>query len=342
MADQGDNNNFIIRYVYRGEEGEIIPRGATHIFMGEGVTFVRARAFQDHPNIVEVICHDRVERIGEHAFCGCQSLRRVIMPGVKVVEEWAFQVCIALTDVECGMLEIIKDGAFWDCISLSCINLSSVRIVEINVFSYTALTDVKFSSKLERIGGVAFGGCTSLERITIPLKDGLIGNDDDDDDIFIECNNLRHVDLVEGALHETISALQLGEWRNDMNEEIDSINQILLNAHAGEYDFNGYNDYAGEKALVIRTWIRSVLGKIVRYQEAHNRLLNEAAATLQLPLPQDIVTNSVFPFLELPSYTFEVEEDGVEDDDSDMYANGSYSEGEDSGMEVDNSDDEEE
>ena len=64
--------------------------------------------------------------------------------------------------------------------------------------------------------------------------------------------------------------------------------------------------------------------------------------TLQLPLPQDIVTSSVFPFIELPSHSFEVEEDGVEDDDSDMYANGSYSEGEDSGMEVDNSDDEEE
>ena len=64
--------------------------------------------------------------------------------------------------------------------------------------------------------------------------------------------------------------------------------------------------------------------------------------TLQLPLPQDIVTKSVLLFLELPSYTFEVEEDGNEDNPDDMYANGSYSEGEDSGMEVDNSDDEEE
>ena len=54
------------------------------------------------------------------------------------------------------------------------------------------------------------------------------------------------------------------------------------------------------------------------------------------------MTKSVLLFLELPSYTFEVEEDGNEDNPDDMYANGSYSEGEDSGMEVDNSDDEEE
>ena len=70
-------------------------------------------------------------------------------------------------------------------------------------FRCPALTDVKFGSKLERIKGEVFSGCYSLERITIPLKDGLITRDN----IFAECDNLRHVDLVEGELHETIAAL---------------------------------------------------------------------------------------------------------------------------------------
>ena len=265
------------------------------------------------------------------------------MPGVKIIDRWAFCGCPALSDVECGKLEIIKGIAFSGCQSLRSISLPSARIVEEYAFdTCTALTDVIFGNKLERIKEWAFIECFSLERITLPLKDGLIGNDDDDDDIFIACRNLKHIDLVEGALHETIAALHLEEWRNDMNEEIDSINQILLNAHAGEYDFNGHDDYPGEKALSIRRWIRAVLGKIMSYQAEHDRLLNEAATTLQLPLPQDIVTKSVFPFLELPPYTFEVEEDGNEDNPNDTYADGSYSEGEDSGMEVDNSDDEEE
>ena len=95
-----------------------------------------------------------------------------------------------------------------------------------------------------------------------------------------------------------------------MNEEIDAINQILPTVSAG----GGYNDVGefdeGEKAQAIRTWIRSVLRKIVHYQAEQQRLLDEeVATTLQLVLPQDIVMNNVLPFLELPSCTFEVVDD---------------------------------
>ena len=65
----------------------------------------------------------------------------------------------------------------------------------------------------------------------------------------------------------------------------------------------------GEKAQTIRRWIRSVLDKIIQYKDEHQRLLNEAAITLQLASPNyDIVVNNVLPFLVLPSYTFEVED----------------------------------
>ena len=130
------------------------------------------------------------------------------------------------------------------------------------------------------------------------MKDGIIT----DDDIFQGCSRLKYVDLVEGELHETVAALQLEDWRNDMNREIDSINRILPDT------YTGYWDDDGEKAQAIRSWISSVLGKIILYQAKHQRLLNEAATTLQFALPQDIVTKSVLPFLELPSYTFEREE----------------------------------
>ena len=73
----------------------------------------------------------------------------------------------------------------------------------------------------------------------------------------------------------------------------------------------------GGKAEAIRTWIRSVLRKVIHYKAEHQRLLDEEVAnTLQLALPQDIVMNNVLPFLELPSYTFEVgdHEEGEEQD----------------------------
>ena len=145
-----------------------------------------------------------------------------------------------------------------------------------------------------------FKNCPSLERITLPLKDGMITHDE----IFTVCDNLIHLDLAEGEqVHQTVAALHLEEWRNDMNEEIDSINQILPDAPAGLNWVDGAWDY-GEKAHAIRTRIRSVLEKIILYQEEHQLVLDEAATTLQLALPREIVMNNVLPFLELPSHTF--------------------------------------
>ncbi len=300
MSDQGDNN--FITHIYRGEDGEIIPDYVTRIVVDVSVRIILRRAFFEHPNIVEVICHENVKKIEEDAFYWCPNLRRVIIPGVKVIEEFAFVGCEALSVVECGKLEIIGVHAFQHCSHLRSINLLSARIVKPMSFSYTGLTTVKFGSKLERIDARAFT-FSAVESMTIPLKDGLIT----DDNVFIECHYLKHVDLVEGALHDTIDALQLKDWRNDMNEEIDSINQILYIADAGYYFED--DETNGEKAQAIRRWMRSVLRKIIHYQEEHRRVLREAAATLQFALPQDIAINHVLRFLDLPPHTFEVEED---------------------------------
>jgi hypothetical protein len=131
----------------------------------------------------------------------------------------------------------------------------------------------------------------------------------------------RYVCSSEGELHETIAALHLEEWRDVMNDEIDSINQILPNASAGgwddDYDFDDEGD-PGEKTQAIRRWIRSVLCKIIRYKSEHRRLLDDAAATLDLVLSNsDTVMNNVLPFIELPSYTFDVGDDDEDDSDED-------------------------
>ena len=63
-------------------------------------------------------------------------------------------------------------------------------------------------------------------------------------------------------------------------------------------------------------WIRSVLRKIIQYKAQHQHVLEEAATTLKLTLPQDIVIKNVLPFLELPLFTFEVGDHEDEEDDS--------------------------
>ncbi len=98
MAAEGDNI-ICIWFTYTGVDGEVIPHEATHILVKARV--VRREAFFRHQNIVEVICHEDVERIEQLAFCSCPSLRRLIMRGVKIVEQDAFNGCFALEYVEC-------------------------------------------------------------------------------------------------------------------------------------------------------------------------------------------------------------------------------------------------
>ncbi len=237
------------------------------------------------------------------------------MRGVKIAERYAVADCSALTDVECGKLDIVGEGAFIHCKSLRSINLPSARTLgELGFFNCKVLTDVNFGSKLERIEGMVFRDCYSLERITIPLKDGIITHDN----IFGGCENLKHVDLVEGALREIIASLHFEKWRNDMSEKIDSINQFLPDAHPGGWDDDIKFFVEGEKAQVIRGLIRSILDKMAHYQAEHRRVLDEAATTLDLALPRDIVMKNVLSFLELPPHSFGVEdhEDGSEEDDS--------------------------
>ncbi len=287
-------------YIFTGQR---VPRHVTHVLIDKSLKFVPARAFEWHPNIEELICHDGVEKIEECAFCGCPRLRRVIMPGVKEIERSVFYDCEALTHIECGKLEIIGAWAFRGCKSLSSIDLPSIKIVEQWAFgSCINLINVMFGKDLESIRLGAFYECTSLERITLPLKNNMIANHN----TFQGCENLNHIDLVEGAvLHETVSALLNEEWKNNMNEEIDSISQILTNTNPGTKASD-----VGRKARAweIRVWIASVLRKIIRYKAEHRRRLNEATTTLENALPNDILLKNVLPFVELPSYTFDGED----------------------------------
>ena len=289
MAAESDNIT-PIWFTYTGEE--VIPEDATHIVV-QGMAVIPERTFEDHPNIVEVICHEDVTKIEECAFSCCYSLRRVIMPGVKEVRYAAFECCYVLSDVECGELEIVGDEAFSDCKSLRRINLPSTRIVQrCSFYRCSNLTHVKFSSKLERIEEYAFGYCGPMERIAIPLKNGLITRDN----VFKGCTKLKHVELVKGAVHETIATLYFKKWRNDVYGEIDSINRILPTYFSSRLR-------CSRKARAIRTWVRSVLKKVMHYQKEHQLIVGEAGLTLKSALPQEIVMNHVLPFLELPSHT---------------------------------------
>lgn len=286
-------------YIFTGREAfpPRAPRHVTHVLIDRSLEYIPMNSFYDHPNIEVVECHHGVEKIGVNAFHNCPRLRRVIMPGVNIIGRHAFNVCRDLKTIECSKLETTGEAAFRYC-AMRSVDLPSIKIVGSHTFSCCRyLTSANFGKELESIGESAFNECFSLKRITIPLKDGMIGNDD----TFLQCRKLNRVDLVRGV-HETITALLSESWKNDLNEVMDSINLILPNEDAGRVipNTSGQIDPGG-KARVIRTWIRSLLRKTAHYKAEHCRCLNVAAATLlELALPNDIVFKNVIPFLELP------------------------------------------
>ena len=295
MAAEGD----VIAFIFTGDV-DIIPQNATHVYIHESVSVIPVMAFYRHRCIVELICHMGVKRIEREAFFRCPSLLRVIISGVEVVERGAFMNCRAVTYVECEKLERIGERAFTWCISLTYINLPSVKVVERAAFlECFAMIDATLGNQLESISPMVFKCCRSLERITIPLKGDLIT----DDDIFQWCVNLKHVNLAGGAIHETIAAFQLNEWTNDVKDEIDSIGRILINTAPG----GALGGDPGGKAIAISGWITRVLRKIIDYKAQHRELVVEAAPTLMVSLPSDVVVNNVLPFLELPPHTFDGE-----------------------------------
>ena len=123
MAVRGDK----IRRWYNYTGGEVVPDHVTQVqvTVDASVTIIPEGAFEEHPNIEEVYCHAKVEKIGHAAFAECPSLRRVSMPGVEDVKEEAFYECKALIYVECDNLGIIGYCAFNGCESLRDINLLS-------------------------------------------------------------------------------------------------------------------------------------------------------------------------------------------------------------------------
>jgi hypothetical protein len=162
-------------------------------------------------------------------------------------------------------LETIGCSAFTDCHSLRNIKMPTVKNIGFCAFQdCNQVTDMELPA-VETIEAFAFR-CPSLRRIAIPLKDNIFPTNGS---YHFECENLTTVHLV-GGVHNTI--LLLESWRNEMNQEIDRINQVLPNTPTDE------------KTSAIRLWIRSVITRMEHYKAEHRVLLKEDMTQLELAL----------------------------------------------------------
>ena len=118
-----------------------------------------------------------VTAIGDGAFRGSGTLRRVILPeGVTRIGKEAFADCASLTAAELPeSLTDVGPAAFYCC---------------------RGLTDVRLPEGLTRIGEQAFSGCLCLRDLPLPESLVFIG-----DEAFLGCLSLGRVDLPRGLRH---------------------------------------------------------------------------------------------------------------------------------------------
>lgn len=180
------------------------------------VTVIDSRVFQDRKKITSITANGII-RVGEHAFSGCTSLRRVKL-GDKLVEIMtnAFFGCTALEYINLPAgLTTIGGSCFKGCESLfsaSTLKIpSSVTSVGEKAFHGSGVKEVDWASQvavpqyafydcknlasinLHRTCGIgysAFHDCTSLESIAIPQSCTTIENF-----AFYECSALTSVTL---------------------------------------------------------------------------------------------------------------------------------------------------
>eukprot|EP00984_Skeletonema_dohrnii_P007072 scaffold2531_cov126-Skeletonema_dohrnii-CCMP3373.AAC.3 len=261
MAEAHDDDEI---FVYMGGDQEV-PNDVVRVRIDKSIKIIPRRAFDGLESLIDVEFHDGIERIEAEASYGCTGLvGRIRLLGVKIVGEGAFANC-GFIEIEFGdKLETIEQWAFINCKSLRSITMPSVRNIERCAFDgCEELTDLELP-ELETIGQRAFQCCYHLRRITISLN-CVIGAD-----IFAFCPRLATVDLV-GGIHKTVASLHLEGWKNEMNDEMNRINQVLPPIGAG-------------RAAAVQQWMESVTRRLDHYKADHKALLKEAITLLELAL----------------------------------------------------------
>lgn len=115
--------------------------------------------------------YHKVEKIGDNAFEGCNSVTSVSIPDtVTSIGQYAFCNCSSLESITIpNSVTSVGTGAFSKCTSLTSFALSE-KMNDILPFTFsdcTSLAEVTIPDHIENIGQSAFSGCTSLKAINI-------------------------------------------------------------------------------------------------------------------------------------------------------------------------------
>lgn len=188
----------------------------------EGVKIIGEGAFSNSWELKEIDLPESVTILKDCAFCKCENLVCISMPGVKKIGNCAFKDCSSLTDITVpDSVTSIEYETFCNCSSLTnvalpanltsianeafnnCPSLTSIVVPEgvlsIDYLAFcecTSLTSVSLPKSLTSIGFGAFQRCISLTDITLPESLTSVGSG-----LFYWCSSLESIKLPDSIVY---------------------------------------------------------------------------------------------------------------------------------------------
>lgn len=153
-------------------EANILVSGCQSTIIPDDIVGIGERAFLGCSSLKKIDIPNSVLSIGQLAFTNCVGLTNVVIPnGIETIGSQAFEGCTSLTHVIIpNSVKNIGDYVFDHCTNLSSVSIpNSVTSIVCGMFKdCSSLAHITIPSGVTNIGDYAFTGCSALADITIP------------------------------------------------------------------------------------------------------------------------------------------------------------------------------
>lgn len=141
----------------------------TFAYIPYGISEIRARAFSNCEELIDIRIPNSVTSIGDQVFFRCSSLTNITIPNsVTSIGSGVFTYCSKLTSVAIpNSLTSISSQMFSECSRLTSVIIpDSVMSIEFNAFNgCISLTNIELPNSVTSIKDNVFSGCTLLSTI---------------------------------------------------------------------------------------------------------------------------------------------------------------------------------
>ena len=178
-----------------GNNGRVYCNMLQDVRIGNGVTSIGSKAFNNCYSLASVTIPDGVTSIGDYAFSNCYSLASITIPdSVTSIVSYVFYNCYSLASITIPEgVTSISGSAFSNCYSLASVTIpDSVTSIGNSAFNNCySLASITIPDGVTSIGGSAFNSCYSLTSVTIPDSVTSIGGS-----AFYNCYGMAEYHLL--------------------------------------------------------------------------------------------------------------------------------------------------